>query len=46
MPGLGPITVKRILDTRTNGRKLRSTRDLGKPGKRLAKATAYLKFGY
>ena len=45
VPGFGPITVKRILAMRKKGGKLRSTANIGKAGKRLAKAAAYVKFG-
>jgi predicted DNA-binding helix-hairpin-helix protein len=43
VPGLGPVTVSRILQRRTEGR-LRGLSDLGPPGKRLAAATPYLIF--
>jgi len=46
VPGFGPTTVKRILDLRKNGAKMRSLSPLGKMGKRLRKAQTYLKFGY
>jgi predicted DNA-binding helix-hairpin-helix protein len=42
-PGLGPITVNRILERRKQGR-LRRIEDVGKPGARLAKAAKYLVF--
>jgi predicted DNA-binding helix-hairpin-helix protein len=45
VPGLGPVTVQRILERRRGGGKLRSLEDVGRPGKRLAKAAAYVKFG-
>lgn len=45
VPGLGPVTVKRILDLRTNGGRIRSIEQLGKPGKLLRKAETYIKFG-
>ena len=43
VPGLGPVTVSRILKRRTEGR-LRGLSDLGPPGKRLAAATPYVSF--
>jgi predicted DNA-binding helix-hairpin-helix protein len=43
VPGLGPVTVKRILERRKQSR-LRSTEDVGKVGIRLQKAREYLKF--
>ncbi|NQT53788.1 helix-hairpin-helix domain-containing protein [bacterium] len=45
VPGLGPTTVQRILERRRSGGKLRSLDDVGRPGKRLRKAAAYVKFG-
>ena len=45
VPGLGLITVNRILGMRKKGGKLRSIADIGKPRKRLTKAAAYVKFG-
>lgn len=45
IPGLGPITVNRILAIRRNGGKFRSTAPLGKQTKRMAKAVTYIKFG-
>ncbi|MFW6163466.1 MAG: hypothetical protein ACODAJ_11910 [Planctomycetota bacterium] len=45
VPGLGPVTVRRILARRREAR-LRSLDDLDRPGKRLRKAAAYLTFGY
>ena len=44
VPGLGPTTVDRILKRRLNGGRVNSLADIGKPGKRLQKAAAYLKF--
>lgn len=41
VPGLGPITVDRILQTRREGH-FRSLRDVGVKGKRLQKASAYV----
>ena len=46
VPGLGAVTVRRVLEARSNGAKLRSIDDIGKPGKRLRKAQAYIKFGH
>ena len=46
VPGLGPISVNRILARRTNGGRIRRLSDLGSVGKRLHKAAAYIKFGY
>ncbi|MFA7486447.1 MAG: helix-hairpin-helix domain-containing protein, partial [Phycisphaerae bacterium] len=43
VPGLGPLTVKNILEIRKH-RKLRSLDDIGKIGVRLAKAGKYLQF--
>jgi len=43
VPGLGPVTVKRILQRRKQGR-LTSIEDVGKIGARLAKAGEYLSF--
>lgn len=45
VPGLGPVTVNTILVSRKNGGKIRSIRDLGKPGKRLKNAAKYVIFG-
>lgn len=46
IPGFGPVTVNRILELRKNGSKIRSISYLGNPGKRLMKASKYIKFGY
>ena len=43
VPGLGPVTVKRILQRRRIGR-IRGINDVGKAGVRLAKASKYLLF--
>jgi len=43
VPGLGPVTVKRILERRKQGR-LHSMDDVGKVGIRLAKAREYVTF--
>ena len=45
VPGLGHVTVRRILERRRAGR-LRAIEDIGRPGKLLRKAAAYLDFGY
>jgi predicted DNA-binding helix-hairpin-helix protein len=44
VPGLGPITVRRIMAARKEGR-LRRLRDIGRVGKRLARAAPYVTFG-
>jgi DNA uptake protein ComE-like DNA-binding protein len=44
VPGLGPATVDRILKHRARGGRLRDIRDIGKPGRLLGKAAAYLEF--
>ena len=44
VPGFGAVTVERILTRRREAR-LRSVDDIGKPGKRLTKAAAYVQFG-
>lgn len=43
VPGLGPLTVKRIIERRKQSR-LRSIEDVGKPGALLKKAQPYLAF--
>ena len=43
VPGLGPVTVKRILERRRQGR-ISDIRDIGRPGIRLNKAREYLVF--
>lgn len=43
VPGLGPVTVKRILQRRKQGR-IRCIEDVGKPGVRLTKAKQYVTF--
>jgi len=43
VPGLGPITVKRILERRKEKR-IRCIEDVGKVGVRLEKANKYLVF--
>lgn len=44
VPGFGPLTVKKVLDIRKAGHKIRNIADLGKPNKRLQKAAAYLTY--
>ncbi len=44
VPGLGPVSVKRILDARKKGGKVRRLDQIGRMGKRLATAQEYLKF--
>jgi len=43
VPGLGPVTVKRILERRKKQR-IRRIEDIGKAGVRLSKARGYLRF--
>ncbi|MHC4750954.1 MAG: helix-hairpin-helix domain-containing protein, partial [Planctomycetota bacterium] len=43
VPGLGPVTVKQILEKRKQSR-IKSIEDVGKVGVRLAKAKKYLTF--
>ncbi len=43
VPGLGPVTVRRILERRKQGR-ISDIRDIGRPGIRLNKAREYLVF--
>jgi predicted DNA-binding helix-hairpin-helix protein len=45
VPGLGPVTVSRILDMRRKGRRIRSLSQIGRMGKRLARASDFLCFG-
>ncbi len=44
VPGLGLVTVNRILKSRRKGGRIRRVTDIGKPGKLLNKASQYLKF--
>ena len=44
VPGLGLVTVNRILKYRRSGGRIHRISDLGKPGKLLQKAAQYLKF--
>ncbi|MEW6755662.1 MAG: radical SAM protein [Candidatus Latescibacterota bacterium] len=43
VPGLGPVTVNRILALRRGGGRIAGLEDLGRVGKRLARARAYVK---
>jgi len=45
VPGLGPVTVRRILRRRREAR-LASVEDIGRPGKRLRQAAGYIEFGH
>jgi len=45
VPGLGPVTVRRIMGIRKEGGRLRRLRDIGRVGKLLTKAEPYLRFG-
>ena len=45
VPGLGPVTVRRILELRRRGGRIRSIDGLGKPNRRLRTAARYLYFG-
>jgi predicted DNA-binding helix-hairpin-helix protein len=45
VPGLGPVTVKRIIESRREHGRLRSVEDIGRAGKRLRKAEGYIVFG-
>jgi predicted DNA-binding helix-hairpin-helix protein len=44
VPGLGPVSVKRILAIRAGGSRVRSMADLGRPCQRLRAAATYLRF--
>ena len=44
IPGLGPVTVNRILTFRRNNSRICSIEDIGKPGKLLRKAAEYIRF--
>jgi len=44
VPGLGPLTVNRILAIRKGGGRVRRIQDLGRPGERLRKAAGYVTF--
>jgi predicted DNA-binding helix-hairpin-helix protein len=46
VPGLGPTTIKRIMDLRRQGTRLSSITDFGRTTKLLRKAQTYLKFGH
>ncbi len=45
VPGLGPVTVDRILEARAEGCRIRTLDQIGRPGKRLRKAETYLQSG-
>ncbi|MFH1023390.1 MAG: radical SAM protein [Planctomycetota bacterium] len=45
VPGLGPVTVNRILESRAGGNRIRHLTDLGRMGKRLQTAGEYITFG-
>jgi predicted DNA-binding helix-hairpin-helix protein len=45
VPGLGPVSVRRILERRRHGR-LTCIEDVGRPGKRLRQAAGYIQFGH
>jgi len=44
VPGFGPLTVKSILERRTDGQRIRSIGELGSHGKRLRRAERYVRF--
>ncbi len=44
VPGFGPVTVGRILGLRRGGGRVRRIEDLGRPGRRLREAAAYVTF--
>ena len=44
VPGLGPVTVDRILQMRRSGTRINSVSMLGKPGKRLQKTREYIRY--
>lgn len=46
VPGLGPVAVNHILAFRKNGGKIRSLKNVLRPGKLLHKAAPFLKYGY
>ena len=46
IPGLGHVTVNRILNLRANRIKIQSIETIGKPSKRLQKAQKFIKFSY
>lgn len=46
VPGLGLVTVDRIIKMRKDGARIRAIEDIGRPGKRLRKAEGYVKFGH
>lgn len=44
VPGIGPITMRRIITLRKNGCRIRAIDDIGRTGKRLMAAQAFLRF--
>ena len=44
VPGLGPVTVERILKLRQSGRRLSALSEIGVRGKLLQKAQGYIRF--
>ncbi len=44
VPGLGPVTVKRILQRRKSGGRIHRLEEIGRPNRLLRKATGYLVF--
>jgi predicted DNA-binding helix-hairpin-helix protein len=44
VPGLGPISVQKILSLRSHGGRIKSLDQLGRMGKRLTVAQAFLKY--
>jgi len=44
IPGLGEVSVRRILNIRKSGRRVRRLEDLGNTGKRLKKVSGYISF--
>jgi predicted DNA-binding helix-hairpin-helix protein len=44
VPGLGEVSVNRILQRRAEGGRLHALADIGRPGKRLRKAAGYVTF--
>jgi len=44
IPGLGEVSVRRILNIRTSGGRVRRLEDLGNIGKRIKKVSGYISF--
>jgi predicted DNA-binding helix-hairpin-helix protein len=44
VPGLGPVTVDRIMNIRKSGTRIRALDDLGAAGKRMHKAKKYVTY--